>query len=201
MLWLFHRYAKEPLWAWLPEDIRERVRLGPRRLPIEGATGLGLVLVSILVGAVTHILWDSFTHRYYWPYRHWPLLSYEVHLPVLGVTPYHKVFQYASTVIGLAVVATWFAGRVRAAVPEPARSGGIRRRNEWRSFWIVCGIAVAGGVIRALAGVRGVGEMHAISLFCAEAGISTISFFWVELVIYGFLRERKRARQEDAVIL
>src|SRR6201994_3036071 len=39
VLWLFHRYAKEPLAACLPANARERLRLGPRSLAINSLSG------------------------------------------------------------------------------------------------------------------------------------------------------------------
>ena len=197
MLWLFHRYAKETLWRWLPREIRERVRLGPRRLPMKDVPELMLVLVSILAGSVTHIVWDSFTHPYYWPYRHWPLLSYEIPLPVVGGVPYYEVLQHLSTLIGLAVLAVWFMRRVRATAPEPVSSaGGARERT---IFWAAFAIAVLGGAIRTVAGMRATGLRlnnlggfagpHGAIVFCAEAGITAISIFWVETVVFGVVRE------------
>jgi hypothetical protein len=196
MLWLFHRYAKEPLWAWLPEGIRQRVRLGPRTLPLKDASQLALVLVSILVGAVTHILWDSFTHRTYWPGRHWPFLSYTVQLPVVGSVPYYEIFQHASTVIGLAVLLIWFKRRMDAATPLPLQSVRHLRANERTIFAAACVIALVAGTIRALIGLRGPIGRHTIALFIAQAGITTVSMFWLELVFYGILRDRTSTRTQ-----
>jgi hypothetical protein len=65
-LWLFHVYAKEPLYTWLPQSVRRRIRLGPASLPVGNLAGFTLVVFSILIGIATHILWDSFTHRNLW---------------------------------------------------------------------------------------------------------------------------------------
>ena len=66
-LWLFHHYAKEPLVAWLPEVTRERIEPAPRSLSVDSVSRFAMVIVSILVGIGTHILWDSFTHPWYYP--------------------------------------------------------------------------------------------------------------------------------------
>lgn len=34
VVWLFHRFAKEPLYVWLPDGVRQRVELGPNTLPL-----------------------------------------------------------------------------------------------------------------------------------------------------------------------
>ena len=197
LLWLFHRYAKEPLWAWLPEAIRQRVRLGSRTLPLKGARQSAIVLVSILLGAVTHILWDSFTHNLYWPYRHWPLLSYTVMLPVLGPTPYFKLFQHGSSVLGMVVLLIWLKRRMDAATPISLQSPQ-GRGNERTIFVAACVIALMAGVMRAYFGLGSSTGRHAIAIFIEKAGIATAAVFWIEVVLYGILRDRRSRSAQTA---
>ena len=84
-----------------------------------------LAPLSILIGAWTHVLWDSFTHADGWMVSRISALSAPV--TVFSYTgQLCHVLQYASSVFGLAVLAIWFA-LLPAPVAEPRRrerSGG-----------------------------------------------------------------------------
>ncbi|MGA2251875.1 DUF4184 family protein [Terracidiphilus sp.] len=198
MLWLFHRYAKEPLWAWLPERVRQRVALGPRTLPLKSIGQIALVLVSILIGVITHIFWDSVTHSYYWPYYHWPLLSYTIQLPLLGPTLYFKFFQIASTFLGALVLLLWFVFWYRAATPIPRQNNPGYRHSERASLLVTSAIAIVAGAIRGWTGMRSAVNFNPLAVFLAEAVITTMSIFWLEVVIYGILRDIRSRRTQTA---
>jgi hypothetical protein len=187
--WLFHRYAKEPLWTWLPEAIRQRVKLGPRTSPLKGAAQSALVLVSILVGAATHILWDSFTHHSFWPGRHWHFLSYTIRLPIAGSVPCYDLLQGASSVLGTIVVLIWIVRQLSGAPIYP-RSVEAERVHERRDLMFVSAVALTGGALRAFVGLRPPNGTHRIEVFIAEAVITAITLFWIQSVIFGFLRDR-----------
>jgi hypothetical protein len=193
--WLFHRYAKEPLWAWLPEDARQRVKLGPRTAPLRGVAQSALVSLSILVGAATHILWDSFTHPTSWPYRHWHFLSETVRLPIAGAVQNYKLLQHASTALGLLVLLIWFVRQPRVAPTHP-RLVRDWRMNERLVFLFASSVALAAGALRAFVGMGAASGLHRIQIFIGQAVVTTISVFWLELVIYGFFRERSRNRTQ-----
>jgi hypothetical protein len=89
-----------------------------------GSRPLNWVLapLSILVGAWTHLAWDSFTHADGWMVRRIPALSAPVSFFSYTGQLCH-VLQYAFSVFGLAVLAIWFA---RLPVPNPP-PGNVER--------------------------------------------------------------------------
>jgi hypothetical protein len=189
-LWIFHRYAKEPLWTWLPKSVRQRVKLGPCRFPLRGGARIALVLASILIGVATHILWDSLTHSYYWPYHHWRFLSHAVQLPFAGPMEYYKVFQIGSSVLGMLVLLVWFVWWYRATVPSNSPEAKRPRGNERAVLLLVLTVALVAAGIRAFAGVGVPAGRHEAVKFLTEAVITAISIFWIEVVAYGFVRAR-----------
>ena len=64
------------------------------------------VIVSLLIGAATHIIWDAFTHENaltdYLTWLSTPLLT----LDDYQIMPF-RVFQHAGTVAGLALIGWW----------------------------------------------------------------------------------------------
>lgn len=79
-----------------------------------------LAPLSILIGAWTHLAWDSFTHVDGWMVQRIPALSAPV--AFFSYTgPLCHLLQYVCSVFGLAVMAVWFA-----LLPVPAAGNGER---------------------------------------------------------------------------
>lgn len=75
--------------------------LGPRALP-RGLGGWSAAGLAVVLGAVTHQLWDGFTHAWMWPAR---ALYPGVTVEVLGRSVLlSRVLQHLSSALGLVVV-------------------------------------------------------------------------------------------------
>lgn len=117
--YLFHRVLKLPLLQVAPWRSRFAV-FAERPWPTQP---LWILLVSALIGAVTHYLWDGLTHTDGYGPQHLAFLRTEVHGMLL-----HRILQHTSTVIGLGVLAI-VIGRALARVtpvPVPAASRGVK---------------------------------------------------------------------------
>jgi hypothetical protein len=82
-----------------------------------------LAPLSILLGAWSHLLWDSFTHGNGWMVRHYAVLHAQFTIGSYATTV-NRVLQYLSSVAGLAILAVWY-WRLPAPDPLPleARTG------------------------------------------------------------------------------
>lgn len=123
--WLLLR---EPLLALLPERRRGRVAAALRGRDWH-APSPGRLLVrfwlSAALGALTHIVWDAFTHPGRWGVRLLPVLQ-----ETAGGFPLYTYVQYGTSAVALAAIG-WFlyavlrrTPRVAAApdaLPEPSR--------------------------------------------------------------------------------
>lgn len=190
--WLFHRYSKVTLWAWLPKAIRERVEQGPRTLHFKSVAEAMLVLASILVGAATHILWDSFCHTSYWPYRHLHFLDRSLMFPFWGSVPLHSALQVGSSVFGTLVVLIWIGYQMKHS-PINLRSIDRAHSQLREDLAFVCSVALIGGALRAMHGLRPPEASHRFSVFIAEAAITVITLFLIQSIIFGFLHEKARS--------
>ncbi len=65
-------------------------------------TGMLLLLISLVIGVVSHIVWDLFTHEGRWGVAVVPRLG-EQWGPLLGF----KWLQYGSSFVGLAIIGVW----------------------------------------------------------------------------------------------
>jgi hypothetical protein len=110
---LYIRVVETPTLALLPDEWRARFTPSDKQFTV------GLLLrasIAVILGAATHVIWDSFTHG------RTPVVEA---LPFLRVTalefghytmPLYKLLQHLSTLFGLAVLAHW----VWRLKPQPA---------------------------------------------------------------------------------
>lgn len=104
---LYHLVFKAPLLSLLPMRIVERLDITDFRLGALPASPLTAVLLSLYTGAVTHVVWDAFTHEYAPGVMLVPVLR--TRLFDIGQFHVHvyNVLQHFSTAIGLALLSFW----------------------------------------------------------------------------------------------
>jgi hypothetical protein len=103
----FHHLVKWPLVLVAPRVIARRAAVHANRPwgPWSWRFAAACV-VSALIGALTHLIWDGFTHSDGLITPHVPFLRTPIDLPYRGEDMVlHRVLQHASTVIGTLVIA------------------------------------------------------------------------------------------------
>lgn len=107
-----------PLWLSrrLPEDWSDGGTVAAGR-----AVGVGekrsypvLLAVSFLIGVLSHIVWDLFTHENRWGVQLFPSLE-----GMWGPLPGFKWLQHGSSVIGLAIIGIWALLWLRRQTQRP----------------------------------------------------------------------------------
>ncbi|MDK1472201.1 DUF4184 family protein [Streptomyces sp. 549] len=164
--------------ALLPDRAQLRVwtLLGPGRwrgrplLPLAG-----WFAVSAALGALTHVVWDLFTHAGRWGVRTVPFLDGTV----AGV-PAYSVAQYGSSAVALAVLGPWLLRALRSlpAGGPPASVPRLSTRGRRYAVALLAGAAVVGAVHRCLRWAAVVDvpltpmDLVPTSLFGAGAGLA-----------------------------
>ncbi|MGY6022318.1 DUF4184 family protein [Streptomyces spinosirectus] len=170
-LWLL---VREPLVALLPRSWQQRpaalLRCGAPRARVRPSL-VARWYVSAALGALTHVVWDAFTHPDRWGVRLFPALGRE-----FGGFPLYWYLQYAGSAVAAVVIAVWVVRAVRrvpvgtgAAGTGAARSGAVGAdlvatervragapgvpvlsvRDRWWAGAVIGGCAVVGAVQRA----------------------------------------------------
>ena len=145
MLMLLLRYPLTALLSararWLCLQSLENLTARPFHWPV--------AFLSILIGAWTHIAWDSFTHAGGWITMHVAALNAPV--AIFGWdTEVSHLLQYLSSVFGLVVLGLWLQSRLRR-VPAAAGSELPGARARWVLLVMIGGVAVSIGVWRSFA--------------------------------------------------
>jgi len=107
-----------PIAYLLPQPHRQALSVLPIR-PFAAPLAVGL---SLLIGALTHIVWDSFTHHSGWAVNHIAVLQYPVTLAFGHNTPLFHILQHTSTVLGILycgwVYRTWLRRQTAALASD-----------------------------------------------------------------------------------
>ncbi len=182
VLWLWHRVLKLPLLSLLPAAHRERwsavsgdFRFGPLRQSLR-------ISAALLVGACTHLVWDSFTHANGWTVRHWPLLR----VPLVehsGSTLFvFKALQHGSTIVGLGLLIFWYRQWLREA---PAQNPEIAAKSRWL-LWMSFAAGLMAAICAYLATVSfaGVGWIQPFVRVFVVRGVAILG---VEMLLFSVL--------------
>lgn len=184
---VFHTLLKGPLLALLPSSVICRLGAHTARFQSLPPVSWAAVVVSLLCGAMTHLVWDAFTHDHAVVVTAFPVL--QAHLFSIGT--YHvqvyKMLQHGSTVLGLALLSLWAWQWLAQAslgnnAPLPVRLSATQRHVVLLA--IVC-TSVAAGI---WAGVQGIGSrtgMLALQVFTRKAVFSGLPTLTLAVMLYS----------------
>jgi Domain of unknown function (DUF4184) len=193
-LWIMFNLLRKPLCFVLPHPHRGALAafaatplsLRPRAVMAAGA--------SVLLGAWTHIVWDSFTHNT-WVVKRLPLLRESVFQLSNVEFPWYVFLQHVSTVIGATIVIAAYCSWLRlqrgsATVPSTGAD------DRWRYLLLIAVVAVALviAVPRAVAVASRFEGYRAFQVLVFRVIVDTSSAFltlltMASLVLYAVRRE------------
>ncbi|MGW4595516.1 DUF4184 family protein [Streptomyces sp. NPDC004457] len=144
-LWLL---VREPSLALLPRARQGRpaalLRCGAPRARVRAASA-GSWYASAVLGALTHVVWDAFTHHDRWGTRLVPAIGRE---RPAGV-PLFTWLQYGSSAAAAVVIAVFLVrGLRRAPDGVPVGVPVLSVRDRCRALVVIGGCALAGAVQR-----------------------------------------------------
>ncbi|GGX60843.1 DUF4184 family protein [Streptomyces fructofermentans] len=140
---------REPLVALLPRNRQGRVgalvRCGAPRAPIRPSAALWWY-VSAVLGALTHVVWDAFTHLDRWGMRIFPVLGREI-----AGSPLYWYLQYGGSAVAAVVIAAFAVVALRRQhAAEPVGVPVLSRRDRWLAAALLGGCAAVAAVQRAV---------------------------------------------------
>jgi hypothetical protein len=194
LLVAFHLLWKWPLVALAPAWARRRLA-GPARGLRRSM--IPWVPLSLLVGTVTHVFWDAFTHRYH---------SFAGFMPWLVTTSFagletYRWLQYLSGVLGAAIVVWWSWRWLRRAPALPGEPEGPSGRNLVVLWACLIGCALTGGLIGAITLINQPDLPRTLHMTLASGVVGTICGAVLALSVYGvvlrLMRNRRKAGDSE----
>ncbi len=147
VFWIFQQLLKTPVISVLPDAAHARWRRFAEPADIRSPKQWLLAAAGVVVGAVTHLIWDGFTHEDARGLRMIPALMD----PVVDIAGYRlvgaRLWQDLSSLIGLAMVLGFVAYALRPGPVVgdcPARSLPPAERQRWISAYGVMTLLLAG---------------------------------------------------------
>jgi Domain of unknown function (DUF4184) len=186
--WIFQYLIKTPMLEVLPDGAYARWRLYSSPADSMSVRQWILVACGLLAGAVTHLVWDAFTHENARGVRMIPWLEE----PVVDIGTHHvggvRLLQDGSSLIGLAIVLVLVCYGLRRGREQPVagRPLGPAERRAWILIYVVATIALTaawllwarvveprGHSIKALATGAAVAALRglAAALVCTSLGL------------------------------
>jgi hypothetical protein len=144
--WLFQRLIKSPILEVLPEGPYARWRPFAAEANIRSLRQWLLAAGGVLAGALTHLIWDGFTHDSGRGVRMFPVLDDSIidigsrHIPSI------YVLQDLGSLIGLAAVLAMLCYGLRRG-PEAAVPNRLIPSRERMVWWLI--YALAAGIFTA----------------------------------------------------
>ncbi|MFH8465634.1 DUF4184 family protein [Streptomyces sp. NPDC017991] len=139
---------REPLVALLPRGRQGRIgaflRCGAPRARPRPSLALWWY-VSAVSGALTHVVWDAFTHLDRWGMRVLPVLGREI-----AGSPLYWYLQYGGSALAAVVIAAFLVVALRRQPDaEPVGVPVLSARDRWLAGALVGGCAAVAAVRRA----------------------------------------------------
>lgn len=147
ILFALVRVLHLPVGNLLPEPHRSALLALPQVPQLTSLPILVAVAVSIIVGAMTHNVWDSFTHPSGYMVSKLPLLREAVGVIGTRDVPVYELLQHTSTLLGLAVVVVAYAKwlkRAQMSYTPPSPSN-----DRWR-YALLFALLAASAILGAL---------------------------------------------------
>ena len=154
---LFHLLLKEPLIALLSARLST---FACRGLP---ARSWGAVVLSLVVGIVTHFVWDEVTHS---------------DAPRPGV----NWVQHLNTLAGAAILAWWVWRKLRSVPAQPPRLSRWARAGAFAAFAAVGALWALGS-----ADFSPAFDLAAVRQLLRNAGISALQGISLAVLVYCFV--------------
>jgi hypothetical protein len=194
--WVFQQLLKGPIMAVLPNATYARWRNSEPPADIGSLKQWVYASCAVLIGAVTHLVWDGFTHEGARGVRMLPVLDD----PIVDIAGHHlvgaRLLQDLSSLAGLIIVLAivgYGLRRGRRGDPIPRRYLESRERHAWIAAYAVTAVLLAALslVIRRPTIVYG----HTLAVMIGRCAIASLRGFAASLLIVSLcLRIRLRAK-------
>jgi len=187
-LFLFHSCFKKPLLSLLPLAVAERLQPSKKEFEFAPLRQFVLILLSIFIGAASHVIWDSFTHQHGWFVERVAFLQSALLETRYGSLRVYKLLQHASTIFGAAVIGWWLLKWFKNSRPGAAELE-VKLPEKTKAILVFAMLAVAGLSAAAYGLYRETAwsSFRAFRFFVGHAAIGGMTFIFIELAVFSAL--------------
>src|ERR1044071_2436867 len=193
------RAIAEPLAEWLPAPHRRA--LAPAFLQ-RSQRGFAIPL-SLVVGAMTHVFWDSFTHDTGWMVERSSLLQWKLFYLAGHSFQLYRLLWHLSTWIGLFLIYRTYSGVVRDSTGLRGNLWAMERRRRLLWISVLLPPLIPAGAIALARHAKEFPSLRAlVTCLRLSAAIYLVSVSVILIALGAAMRIRRRSgtfpvRQED----
>ena len=185
---LFHKLFKYPVLELMPANLQNRLLPVADKFYFGSLKNIMMIVLSLFIGAVSHLAWDSVTHKHGWFVRNFSVLRSPVQI-LPGITiEICRVLQHISTAIGIAVLIYFFISWYKSV---PGQDVIFHKSHteiiKLFKTLVIVSLAIAISGIYAIVTVRHnpLDSLNAFLRFLRTMVISGISILSIEFAIYS----------------
>jgi len=190
VLWVFQKIMKLPLISLAPKSHQQRLVTLAMPFPWGSALRFGLIVTSLLLGAISHLAWDAFTHDRGLVVRNVP----DMRLPLeeFGThRPLYNVLQHGSSILGLALLAFWYWRWFKRTPPQPVPL--YLQMNARTKAWVVGSImALASGPAAVYAFFYSY-HLESLGIFVGAFVVTSMSLIYIATLGFSLWWHRTAA--------
>jgi hypothetical protein len=176
----FVRVLHRPVANLLPGPHRRALLALPPMLPLVSPMMLWQVSIALIIGAITHVVWDSFTHRTGYLVAILPFLRVPVSILSTRSVPLFDVLQHSSTALGVGVLIVAYVRWLRNIDPDSVAPSRLSDRWRYGLLGALAVIALATALPVAYFVSTGSGGTN-IAIFVVRYVMSCTTVFAVTL--------------------
>jgi hypothetical protein len=186
---------REPLSFVLPEPHRGVLRQQFAIPATRSISGIASAAVSVLLGAWTHIVWDSFTHTNGWAVVRWEFLRQPALRFAATEVPVYHLLQQLCSIGGVLMLV--YAYRLWLSRHAPRRPALPLREERWRYVFLGLIVMTAVAIALPLAARSGAASGHpAWAAFIVRSALYATAAFVAmftlcSVVCYALRRPRR----------
>lgn len=173
---IYHNILKKQLITNLPKPFCQNYAyLTQSKWKLDSLKKIGTVIYSSILGMLTHLLWDSFTHKGAYFVEKIEFLTNSLNLLEYSI-PIYKILQHGSTLLGLTILAIYlFKIRDKSSGPKAFNPTPLQKILHWSGTVLLSGIIFF--VVLFIRKDFALGSLVVTGINSLFIAITTISFF------------------------
>jgi hypothetical protein len=195
-LGLFHYLIKAPLLSLLPRAHQQRLYPAAQGFSFGPLRRFGLIMLAVLLGSGSHILWDAFTHPKAWMVQRFEILRLPVLIVGSETLQVYKILQHGSSLVGALLLCCWYYQWYRKALPVAVPTNLVR--SEAAKIIIILVIGLLACLAGGLSGLTNIAWIPGPVYFYRLTGefvISGMTIGIAELLLFSIIWQIHKARK------
>ena len=184
LLWLFHRFLKRPLVSLFPVVQQQKLLAVSKDFQFWPFSRFVAICFSILLGAASHVTWDSFTHQQGWAVQQFAILRRPVPITPLVAPTVCELLQYVSSVIGAVLLLIYYRRWLRQTQARAA-TGEVHLTTSMRILLLL--VFGFGATLPAISRMMNNPFWYGRQSFVGYVATAGIKVLCIEIILFSLL--------------